>query len=390
MAPEAPCAGSASSRTATMSPNLRGFSVGDDLEGEVLAQRAAVDALEVDAQRLAKMLANVLDDAGFRCRGQADQRSERAVSRVLLDESGDVAVVGPEIVSPLGHAMRFVENPVAHLPLVEDRSYGGVPQLLGRDEQHRRIAEPDLAEGIVALGERQQAVDGDARRDALALEPRNLIGHQRHERRDDDGQSTDSVKQGKGRQLVAQRLARTGRKDPQDRRFGQRRREDGFLEGTPVRAGGPGPEPLEAEPPVQKRGRVAPGAAPGRNRGPRRTCRAACERSRRPRETGGGPKAASRSFRPRPRSTTARRRAASRLARLAGSAVQLDGCRRCRRGCVGSPPALPARPAGAHPSLSGTTHRSRAPKRPVSRASGRPSGCRGRFVPAREERRSVS
>ena len=124
--------------------------------------RAAVDPLQAYSQLLFEILADVLDHAGLGRRGQADQGGRLAVARVFPDETGDVAVVRPEIVPPFGHTMGFVDDPVSDFPLLQDRPHRRVSQLFRRDEQHRRIAEADLVEGVVAFGERQQAVDGHA------------------------------------------------------------------------------------------------------------------------------------------------------------------------------------------------------------------------------------
>ena len=98
--------------------------------------RAAVDPLEIDAQLLLKMLADVVDDTGLgRCR-QADQRGRFAAARIFPDEAGDVAVVRPEIVAPFGDAMRLVDDPVTHFPLLQDRPHREVSELLRGDEQH--------------------------------------------------------------------------------------------------------------------------------------------------------------------------------------------------------------------------------------------------------------
>ena len=85
--------------------------------------------------------------------------------------------------------MGFVEDPVADFSLFQDRPDGRASQLLRRNQQHRRISEAHLVERFMTLGQRQQAVDRDAGRDALALEPGDLVGHERHEGRDDHGKA---------------------------------------------------------------------------------------------------------------------------------------------------------------------------------------------------------
>ena len=110
--------------------------------------------------------------------------------------------------------------------------------------------------------QRQQTVDGDAGGDALLLQACHLVGHECDEWRDDHGERAGPVILGKRRQLIAERLAGAGREDSEHRRLGQRRRDDGLLQGASILAGRLRPEPLEAEPLFEKARRVAPGPAP--------------------------------------------------------------------------------------------------------------------------------
>ena len=119
------------------------------------------------------MLADVVDDARFGRCCQADQRGRFAVSRIFPDEAGDVAVVRPEIVTPLGDAMRFVDDPVAHFPLLQDRPHRGVSELLRRNQQHRGVAEADTVERVVTPRAGQEPVDGDTEGDALPHQARD-------------------------------------------------------------------------------------------------------------------------------------------------------------------------------------------------------------------------
>ena len=82
--------------------------------------RTAVDPLEADAQFFPKVIADIVDDTRLGRRGEADQRGRLAVSGVFPDEARDVAVIRPEVVAPLGYAMRFVDNPVSDFPLFQD------------------------------------------------------------------------------------------------------------------------------------------------------------------------------------------------------------------------------------------------------------------------------
>ena len=89
--------------------------------------------------------------------------------------------------------MCFVNDPVAHFPLLQDRPHREVSELLRRDQQHRGIAEADTVERIMALRQGQEPVDGNAGGDALPLQVGDLISHERDERRDDDREGADPV-----------------------------------------------------------------------------------------------------------------------------------------------------------------------------------------------------
>ena len=158
--------------------------------------------------------------------------------------------------------MGFVHDPVADLALLQGRPHRGVSQLFRRDEQHRGITEADAVERVVTLRERQKAVDGDAGRDPLALQARNLVGHESDQGRDDDGERPGPVIPGKRRQLVTERLAGAGREDSENRRLGDRRCDNRLLQGAAILARRLRPEALEVEPLFEKARRVSPRQAP--------------------------------------------------------------------------------------------------------------------------------
>ena len=188
----------------------------DHLEGEVVAERPAVDQLQLDPEARPEMVEDVAQHARLGRRGQADHGRRRSVAAELPDEAADVAVVGPEILAPFREAMRLVDDPVSDLALPEDRADGGVPELLGRDQQDRRVAEPDAVERLVAFRQRQQPVDRDGGGDPVPTQPVDLIRHQRHERRDHHGERPGLVEAGESGQLVADGLAGPGGQDAED------------------------------------------------------------------------------------------------------------------------------------------------------------------------------
>ena len=283
----------------------------DHLEGEVVAKRAAVDQLKLDAEAAFEVVEDVAHDARLGRRRQADERGKPAVAGMFADEAGDVAVVGAEILAPFRQAVRLVDHPVADLALLEDRAHRRVPELLRRDQQDGGIAEPHPVERVVALRQRQKTVDRDAGGDALPAQALDLIGHQGDERRDDHGQRADLVEPGERRQLVADRLAGPGRQNAEHVIAAHRRFDDLPLQRHAVLALRLGPEGGKAEPSRQAGRPHRCGSGTRSRRDRRRTCRAACRQARLPRETDAAPRAASRNRRPPPRSRRAHRRAAS-------------------------------------------------------------------------------
>ena len=111
----------------------------DDLEPQAgAAERAAVGAQRRGRVAGAQLLLDVGDDAVVRGRGRAEHRD---AVRQPLEHLGEPPVVGPEVVAPVGDAVRLVDHEQ--------------PDALGEQRQHRvaelRVVEP--------LGADQQQVD---------------------------------------------------------------------------------------------------------------------------------------------------------------------------------------------------------------------------------------
>ena len=120
----------------------------DDLEAQVVARRAAVEDVELDAESFLEVLDDLRDDRGLGGGSQAQDGGNLAVSGLVADEAADVAVVRPKVLAPFGQAVRLVENPAADLPLLQGLSQGAVAQLLGRDEHDAGVAQAHLVEGV--------------------------------------------------------------------------------------------------------------------------------------------------------------------------------------------------------------------------------------------------
>ena len=94
--------------------------------------------------------------------------------------------------------MGLVEDPGRDLRLASALGEAPVPELLGRDEHDARLAELDPVEHLLALGRREQPVQGDCGIDALPHQIVDLILHQGLQRRDNHRQLAASpvVRQG--------------------------------------------------------------------------------------------------------------------------------------------------------------------------------------------------
>ena len=230
----------------------------DHHEIEIATLAAAVQHLQRNTHLIAKILDDLGHHIGFGRRGEAQHRRQRLLARPLADEASDVAVIGPKVMSPFGQAMRLVQHPGADFPLAQGLAQAVAAQLLGRDDQDGHIPQPDALEHIGALGHGQQAVQRGAAADAARLEIGHLIGHERHQGRDDDRQRAGPVIAGQRRDLVADRFARPGRQDAQHVLAPHRRRDDGFLQRSTVRGRRLGAELLEAEPARE----LVPGVVP--------------------------------------------------------------------------------------------------------------------------------
>ena len=136
------------------------------------------------------------DDARRRGRRRGEDRPRFQTLRDLAE----LVVLGAEVVSPLAHAVRLVDDEQADVPL-ELLADAGRPEPLRRDVEHPRLAVERAAERLGVLGAGALRVD---QLGALA-EALDLVLHERDERRDDERQRLVVLER---RQLVAERLAR--------------------------------------------------------------------------------------------------------------------------------------------------------------------------------------
>ena len=174
----------------------------------VLLDHAVADvrAIEAGDERLGRLETEPFDDfaPGRRIggRGQGDPRHLRKA----LVQDRQLPVFGAEIVTPLRHAMRFVDREQADLGLFEQVEKAPGQQAFGGDIEHLEIA-AEQALLDLALGHRVEARIEEGRLDAELVQGLDLVLHQRDQRRNDDRRAGSQ----QGRDLVAKRLAATGR-----------------------------------------------------------------------------------------------------------------------------------------------------------------------------------
>ncbi len=157
---------------------------------------------------VAELLGDVGGHPGVGGGGRGQHRD--AVGQVA-EQGADPAVVGPEVVAPVGDAVRLVDDqqpagggqPGQHL-VAEAR----VVEPLGADQQHVDLAGADRVLDrlpVLDVG----GVDRH-RADAGALGGGDLVAHQREQRRDDHGRAGALLAQQQGRHEVDRRLAPAG------------------------------------------------------------------------------------------------------------------------------------------------------------------------------------
>ena len=188
-----------------------------DLQPQARApERAAVGAQRRARVARPQLLLHVGHDAVV---GRRRRREHCDAIRQPLEHLPQPPVVRPEVVPPVGDAMR----------LVDDEQ----PDALGEQRQHRvpelRVVEP--------LGADEQEIDGIGGQQLAHLLPRlavgrvdrvradpeplrggDLVAHQREQRRDDQRRAGAALAQQRGGEEVHRRLAPAGALDAQDAR----------------------------------------------------------------------------------------------------------------------------------------------------------------------------
>lgn len=208
----------------------------------------AGDGFEGIAKR--ELLDNVVPDL---LRGAGGEGGDGEIGNERA-EFAELAILGAEIVSPLGDAVGFVDGEERDGHVFEP-AFGGVHDgAFGGDVDEAEFAGGGFLAKFAAIGFEDGAVEEDGG-DAHLVELGDLVLHESDEGRDDDGGAGGVENGGK---LVAEGFAAAGGHDDADVAAGIERADDFFLAGA--------------------EGRVAPVALEGRE--------VTVERSRR--EGGGG------------------------------------------------------------------------------------------------------
>ena len=183
--------------------------------------------------------------------------------RQFLDEAGGIEIVGPEVMTPFGQAVRLVEDPAADLTRLQHPSERDIAQLLRGAIEDGDLAQADSFQHLAALRSGQQAVEC-RRVEAPGLEDQivHLILHQGLQRREHERQLAAAQITHQGRQLEAQRLAAAGGQDGELRAVRHPVGDDGALKTAAVGVPGFRPELRQAEPALELAVRVMDGAAP--------------------------------------------------------------------------------------------------------------------------------
>ena len=231
-------------------------------ELQIGAFGSTVDDFQPRLQRPVEMLPNIVDDIVLGSGRQA-QDGRGILPVVLGDVTRDVAIVRAEIVPPFRQAVRLVHDPRAD-PAPRDRlPERTIAKLLRSDQNDTGVAEPNVGKRFGAFRHGYEAVDRGGADDALAAHRRNLVGHQRHQRRNHHGERPGCFVAHQRRELIAERLSGSGGEDPEHVRAGEVFLRYGTLKALAVSTLRPISECLETEPSLQRCFRVEMLRAPG-------------------------------------------------------------------------------------------------------------------------------
>ena len=210
------------------------------LGGDAVAEIRPVEARHV-LRRVAhlQLLTDVVPHAA---RGGGRQRNDRHFWKTPA-QFGQLAVLRPEVVTPLADAMRLIDREPGDRPAGQLLKKAGREEALGCEVEQFEFSVVQSAKAATRLSGIQRRVQ-ESRGNAGRLQRVHLILHQGDQRRQHHGETVLQH----GRQLVAKRLAATGREQHQHITAGERVAHDLGLEGT---------KRIEAEVLLQRGQRIA-------------------------------------------------------------------------------------------------------------------------------------
>ena len=167
-----------------------------------------VRPVEVADEFLRRSQAELLDDVAADALGGGRGVAVNGGAREELAQTGELPVLGSEVVSPVADAVSLVDGDGVRAPVSKELMNVGVDEPLRRGEDESRSTPLDGFECGRALAHRLPAIEPH-RRDADARQAVDLVLHERDERRHNhrDTVSNDS------RGLVTERLAAAGWQD---------------------------------------------------------------------------------------------------------------------------------------------------------------------------------
>jgi hypothetical protein len=156
------------------------------LVGALLDPEPDVGPVEAPYHRLGVLHPEPLHDVFAHARaGGGGEREDRRPAE-LLDDLAEAGVVGPEVVPPLAHAVRLVDDEQRGLVRHHALQRLLVVELLGREEEVFEVARAEVLERFAPLPHPLHRVDDGRPREALFLDELDLILLKCDERRHDD------------------------------------------------------------------------------------------------------------------------------------------------------------------------------------------------------------
>ncbi len=186
-----------------------GESLGLVLEDDRIELERVPGQRPADGRRaVTELLGDVVDHAVVRGRGR---RQHRHACVEGAEDPTDAPVVGPEVVAPVGDAVRLVDDEEADRALDARHDVGHealVGESLGRDQEDiDRVRGEAVVDGVPLVD--VAGVDRGGPQPQAAGH-RDLVAHQREERADDEGRAVAAVAADPGRDPVDEALAPAG------------------------------------------------------------------------------------------------------------------------------------------------------------------------------------